>query len=134
MTMRALAVRPGQTRLALAAAGLLWLAAPAAAQEVADRIFTNGPVLTTNYVQPRAEAVAVKDGRIIAVGTVAEVMALAGEGTEVTDLAGRALIPGLFDAHGHVFGGGVQAVAANLLAAPDGDVIDIASLQQTLRD
>jgi predicted amidohydrolase YtcJ len=109
-------------------------AVPAEAQEIADRIFTGGPVLTMNDAQPRAEAVAVKDGKIIAVGTVEEIMALKGEGTEVTDLQGRALLPGFFDAHGHVMIGGIQAMTANLLAPPDGDVTDIASLQQSVRD
>ena len=107
---------------------------PAFAQESADRIFTGGPVLTMNDAQPRAEAVAVKDGIIIAVGSAEEVMKLKGEAIEVTELDGRALIPGFVDAHGHIFGGGIQALSANLLAAPDGDVTDIASLQQTLRD
>lgn len=135
MRRRAATVRPGRARLALAAAGLVCLAAPpATAQEVADRIFAGGPVLTMNDAQPRAEAVAVKDGRIIAVGTRAEVMALNGEGTEVTELQGRALIPGFFDAHGHVMIGGIQALTANILAPPDGNVTDIPSLQQTLRD
>ncbi|MFZ0100252.1 MAG: amidohydrolase [Gemmobacter sp.] len=112
----------------------LAMALPAFGQEVADRIFTGGPVLTMNDSQPRAEAVAVKDGIIIAVGSLEEIMALKGEATEVTELEGRALIPGFVDAHGHVFGGGLQAVSANLLAPPDGEVTDIASLQQTLRD
>jgi predicted amidohydrolase YtcJ len=76
----------------------------------------------------------VKDGRIVAVGTPEEIAALRGEGTEVTDLAGRALVPGFFDAHGHVMAGGVQALTANLLAPPDGVVTDIASLQEVLRD
>jgi hypothetical protein len=112
----------------------LTLVQPALAQEVADRIFVGGPVLTMNDAQPRAEAVAVKDGSIIAVGSVDEIMALRGEATEVTELDGRALIPGFVDAHGHIFGGGVQALSANLLAAPDGGVTDIPSLQQTMRD
>jgi predicted amidohydrolase YtcJ len=117
------------------AAGLLASAASFAwAQETADRIFTGGPVLTMNDAQPRAEAVAVKDGRIVAVGTPEEIEAFRGEGTVVTDLAGRALIPGFVDAHGHIFGGGIQALSANLLAPPDGDVTDIAGMQQTLRD
>ncbi len=51
----------------------------------------------------------------------------------VVDLGGKTLLPGFIDAHGHVFNVGVQAVAANLLAAPDGQVTDIASLQATLR-
>lgn len=106
----------------------------AMAQEVADRIFTGGPVLTMNDLHPRAEAVAVKDGKIVAVGSVREVMEYSGDVTEITDLAGRALIPGFVDAHGHVMMGGMQALSANLLAPPDGGVTDIASLQRTLRD
>ncbi len=68
-------------------------AVPAQAQEIADRIFTGGPVLTMNDAQPRAEAVAVKDGKIIAVGTVEEIMALKGEGTEVTTLRAAPCCP-----------------------------------------
>ena len=44
------------------------------------------------------------------------------------------MLPGFVDAHGHVMGGGLQALSANLLAPPDGEVKDIASLQQTIRD
>jgi predicted amidohydrolase YtcJ len=117
------------------AAGLMALTTSVSwAQEVADRIFIGGPVLTMNDAQPRAEAVAVKDGIIIAVGSVDEIMALKGDATEVTELDGRALIPGFVDAHGHVTMGGLQAVSANLLAPPDGGVTDIAALQQALRD
>ena len=118
----------------IAAAFGLTFSLPAFAQDVADRIFIGGPVLTMNDAQPRAEAVAIKDGIIIAVGTAAEMEAFKGEGTEVIDLQGRALLPGFFDAHGHVFIGGVQALTANILAPPDGDVKDIPSLQQTIRD
>lgn len=123
------------TRTSLVASALiLSLASPSVAQEAADRIFVGGPVLTMNDALPRAEAVAIKDGRIIAVGTAAEIEALRGQDTEVIDLAGRALLPGFFDAHGHVFIGGVQALTANILAPPDGDVKDIPSLQKTIRD
>ncbi len=61
-------------------------------------------------------------------------MKLKGPKTEVIDLKGRALLPGFVDAHGHMTGGGLQALSANLLAPPDGNVKDIATLQQTLRD
>ena len=44
------------------------------------------------------------------------------------------MIPGFVDSHGHVVMGGLQALSANLLAPPDGDVKGIASLQQALRD
>jgi predicted amidohydrolase YtcJ len=92
-------------RVALAAGLMASAASVVMAQEPADRIFTGGPVLTMNDAQPRAGAVAVTDGRIVAVGTPEEIAAFRGEGTEVTDLAGRALVPGFFDAHGHVMAG-----------------------------
>lgn len=82
----------------------------------------------------RAGAVAVKDGRILAVGAEDTVLALRGENTELIDLDGRALLPGFVDSHGHMFMGGLQALSANLLAPPDGEVTDIASLQRVLRD
>ncbi|MCB1502079.1 MAG: amidohydrolase [Bauldia sp.] len=120
------------TLIALAT-GLLSIA-PALALDEADRIFTGGPILTMEDAAPVVEAVAVKDGKIIAVGSLADIMAYKGAGTTITELDGRALIPGFFDAHGHVFVGGIQALSANLLAPPDGDVTDIASLQQVIRD
>jgi predicted amidohydrolase YtcJ len=106
---------------------------PIAAQEIADTIYTGGPILTIDDTRPMAGAVAVKDGRILAVGDLAQVSAYDGEGTERFDLAGRTMLPGFVDSHGHVVFGGLQALSANLLAPPDGEVTDIASLQQTLK-
>ncbi|MCU0976180.1 MAG: amidohydrolase [Steroidobacteraceae bacterium] len=100
----------------------------------ADRIWTGGTILTMNDAAMRAEAVAVKDGRILAVGSEESVMAHRGKATEVIDLGGRALLPGFVDSHGHVYMGGLQALSANLLAPPDGVVTDIASLQRAIRD
>jgi predicted amidohydrolase YtcJ len=108
--------------------------APALARQTADRIWHGGPVLTMNDKAMRAEAVAESRGRIIAVGSKAAVMKLKGPATQVIDLKGGTLLPGFIDSHGHVMGGGLQALSANLLAPPDGKVNDIASLQQTLRD
>jgi predicted amidohydrolase YtcJ len=102
--------------------------------ESADRIWSGGTILTMNDAAMRAEAIAERDGRILAVGSEAEVMRWRGPDTRLIDLDGRALLPGFVDAHGHVVMGGLQALSANLLAPPDGEVIDIASLQQTLRD
>ncbi len=104
------------------------------AQEQADRIWSGGTILTMNDAAMRAEAVAEKDGKILAVGAEADVMVHKGPATEIIDLGGRTLLPGFVDAHGHVFMGGLQALSANMLAPPDGEVTDIASLQQTLRD
>lgn len=104
------------------------------AAQTADHIWSGGPILTMNDAAMRAEAIAVADGRILAVGSRDTVMKLKGPGTVMVDLQGRTLLPGFVDAHGHVMMGGIQAMSANLLAAPDGDVRDIASLQQTIRD
>ena len=120
------------------ASGLLGLAlaVPALAApsgESADRIWSGGPILTMNDAAMRAEAVAERDGRIIAVGARDAVLAFKGPETELIDLGGRTLLPGFYDAHGHVLMGGLQALSANLLAPPDGEVTDIASLQASLR-
>lgn len=96
--------------------------------ETADIIYRNGPILTMDDARPRAEAVAVKDGKILAAGTEDEVLKSKGAGTRLIDLDGKTMLPGFVDAHGHVMGGGLQALSANLLAPPDGGVTDIASL------
>lgn len=114
-------------------ASLIIAIGPTQAQDVADRIWRNGPVVTMNDAAMRAEAVAEKDGRIVAVGSDADVMRLKGDMTEVIDLAGHAMVPGFVDSHGHVVFGGLQALSANLLPPPDGEVKDVASLQETLR-
>ncbi|MEV0702415.1 amidohydrolase [Saccharopolyspora sp. NPDC050389] len=67
----------------------------------AELIFTGGPVLTMDEAAPEAEALAVRDGVITAVGRSADVLALRGPGTRVVDLDGRALLPGFVEAHGH---------------------------------
>ena len=123
-------------RMLLAGMWASWavLSAPAWAQDVADRIWTGGPILTMNDKAMRAEAVAERGGKIVAVGSKATVMKLKGPNTQVVDLKGRTLLPGFVDAHGHVFVGGVQALSANLLAPPDGNVTDIASLQKAVRE
>ena len=105
----------------------------AQATETADTIYLGGPILTINDKAPRAEAVAVADGHILAVGGRDSVMAYKGENTEIHDLQGKAMLPGFVDSHGHAVMGGIQALSANLLAPPDGEVKDIASLQDTLR-
>ncbi|ANT59930.1 amidohydrolase [Salipiger sp. CCB-MM3] len=105
-----------------------------AAQESADTIYSGGPILTIDDATPSAEAVAVLDGKIVAVGSMEEVSALKGEATQMFELGGRAMLPGFVDSHGHVVLGGIQALSANMLAPPDGDVTDVASLQQGLRD
>lgn len=102
--------------------------------DAADTIYHGGPVVTVDHANPSAEAVAVRDGRIVAVGSDADVMKLRGAATDVIDLAGRTMIPGFVDGHAHVNGFGPQAVGANLLAAPDGDVSNIDELVAKLQE
>jgi len=70
-------------------------------QETADVIYKNGKIYTVNENQPWAEAVAIKDGKFIKVGNNAEVESLAGKNTEVVDLNGSFVMPGLIDMHTH---------------------------------
>jgi predicted amidohydrolase YtcJ len=96
---------------------------------VADAIYAGGPILTVNDAQPAAEALAVKDGRIVAVGSRADIdQAHKGAATRLIDLEGRTLAPGFVDGHVHFLGLGAQAVGANLLAPPDGGVNTIDDL------
>ena len=105
-----------------------------AAQTAADRIWSGGTILTMKDQPMRAEAVAEAGDRIVAVGRKADVMKLRAPGTQLIDLKGRTILPAFVDAHGHVMMGGLQALSANLLAPPDGEVRDIASLQNVLRE
>lgn len=74
-----------------------------APNETADAIYTNGKIYTVNKAQPWAEAVAITDGKIIKVGTTAEVETLKGEETNVVNLEGKFVMPGLVDTHTHPF-------------------------------
>ena len=73
------------------------------AQDAADTVYTNGTIYTVNEAQPWAEAVAIKDGKLTVVGSNADVEAVTGKGTEVVDLAGRFVMPGVLDLHSHPF-------------------------------
>ncbi len=103
------------------------------APPAADTIYLNGEIITVDDQQPMAEAVAVRDGIIIAVGSEADVLTLRGETTEVADLGGNTLVPGFIDGHAHLGGFGAQAVGANLLASPDGRVDTIDDLVRELQ-
>jgi hypothetical protein len=78
------------------------------ASETAELIITNGKVTTLDAAHPEVRALAVKEGRILAVGDEAQVRALAGPSTRVIDAGGRRVIPGLNDSHNHVIRGGLN--------------------------
>lgn len=112
---------------------LLFTLPSAAMGDTADTIYRNGTIITVDDSAPTVEAVAIADGIIIAVGSTNDVLKTKGDLTKIIDLAGRTMLPGFVDAHGHVMGGGLQALSANLLSPPDGQVKSIAALQDTLR-
>ena len=75
---------------------------------VAEMIIRNGRIATLNKQQPFAAALAIADGRFIAVGSEAEVMEYRGETTRLIDAKGRSVIPGLNDSHIHLIRGGLN--------------------------
>jgi predicted amidohydrolase YtcJ len=74
----------------------------------ADLILHRGRFTTLARSQPTATAVAIREGRFLAVGTDKEVMTLAGPNTEVVDLKDRRILPGLIDSHLHIIRGGLN--------------------------
>jgi predicted amidohydrolase YtcJ len=97
----------------------LCTALPATAQpEIAQTVFVNGNIYTMNERQPRAEAIAVKNGRIVFVGSNADAKKFeAASGSRRIDLAGKTVVPGLTDSHCHIFGIGEREMTLNLEGA-----------------
>ncbi len=85
------------------------------ALQAPDRILVNGVVHTMDDAHPRAEAVAMTAGRISAVGSTAELLAAQGPQTEVIDLEGATVIPGIKESHGHFVGVGQAQMTLNLV-------------------
>jgi predicted amidohydrolase YtcJ len=73
-------------------------------QPAADLVLVGGAVMTVDPEMPRAEALAVRDGRIVAVGRDRDILPWIGSGTRVINLNGRSVTPGLTDAHAHLYG------------------------------
>ncbi len=100
---------------------------PAPPDRAADAVFVNGTVLTIDSKNSVAQAVAVKDGLIQAVGAEAEIRALVGGRTVVHDLKGRTLTPGIVDPHNHVQIAGMMDTFYVAMMPPE--VRDLKSLQ-----
>ena len=103
-------------------AGLLFLAgaSPAARQQPrADLILVNGRVLTVDPADRVVQAIGISGNRIVAVGTNADVERIAAPNAKRIDLAGRAVTPGLLDAHAHFSGGGAERLFVLDLSYPN---------------
>jgi len=100
--------------------------------QVADMVLLNGKVITVDAANTIAQAVAVKDGRIQAVGADAAIRALAGPQTQTIDLGGKTVTPGLIDPHLHFRAVGLNNTYYIPFLPPD--VKDVPSLQRALAD
>lgn len=109
-------------RTAIVSAGLSALPLSAGAQP-AQTIYAGGDILTMEGATPRyAQALAVRDGRIVRVGNRSAVMALKGAQTQVVELKGRTLIPGFVDSHSHLSDYAGSLEQGNLNPPPIGKV------------
>ena len=109
-------------RFILSLAGAALAATSAHAQE-ADLILTGGRVYTADAARPSAQAVAVRGDRIVFVGSDQEALVLRGPRTRVVELAGRTLIPGMIDSHGHLSGLGNALRTVDLVGTRSLDAI-----------
>jgi hypothetical protein len=92
----------------------VFAAACVAADAPADRVYRNGVVFTADSQNPAAEAVAIRDGRIVYVGSNAGLIPFIGPTTKVTDLQGGFLMPGLVDGHLHPLEAGLKLRSCSL--------------------
>ena len=106
----------------------------ATAQNVADSIYFGGDIVTVNDAQPTAEAIAIKDGKIVAVGSLSELTASSkGAATKMVDLKGKTLMPGFIDPHSHFINGMAMEDQANVTAPPVGPASTAAEIVAELQ-
>jgi predicted amidohydrolase YtcJ len=101
--------------LLLSILGLSLFACKSSPETPADVVFLDGIVYTVDEANPKAEAVAVKDGMILAVGTSAEIREYIGDATEVIELQGKTMTPGLIESHAHLMGIGYNKLEIDLM-------------------
>ena len=118
-----------RVKTCLVAAWLLCTTGAWPAEAPADLVVVNGQVLTVDAQFRVAEAVAIRDGVFVLVGTSAQARALVGEGTRVLDAGGKSVVPGLIDSHVHALG-----VAASEARGAFRDLRTIAGIQAWFRE
>jgi predicted amidohydrolase YtcJ len=110
-------------------AGSLLLASCFAASTEADRVYRNGTVFTADARGSVAQAVAIREGRIVYVGSNEGVVPFIGSLTKVTDLEGRFLMPGLVDGHLHPLEAGLKVLKCSL----NYESLTVAEVQQRVQ-
>jgi predicted amidohydrolase YtcJ len=106
---------------------------PTAHTGTADAIYFGGDIITMNDSAPNAEAIAIKDGRIIAVGTRSDLEKERGDSTRMVDLAGKTLLPSFIDGHSHYINSLLVANQCKLYAPPAGPGKDVESIVAELK-
>ncbi|MHC8299365.1 amidohydrolase [Pseudomonas sp. ZS1P83] len=99
------------------------------AMAATDLVLLNGKIFTADRSQPKVQALAVQDGKVLQVGSDAQIKALIESGTKVIDLDGKTLMPGLIDSHSHAIFGGLEMASANM----GDEVVDLFELEKRLR-
>ena len=89
--------------------------------EPADLIISGGKIYTMNEAQPEVEAVAVRNDKIIFAGSSKDVELLKGDKTQLIDLKGKTMTPGLIEGHGHLFGLGYNLIQLDLMGIKNFD-------------
>jgi predicted amidohydrolase YtcJ len=97
--------------------------------ETPELVLVNGDIITQDALVPKAEAIAIAGGRIVAIGSNADMRALARAGTKVMDLGKKVVIPGVIDAHNHPAGAGLSH-----LREVDCDLRSVGAIQAALRE
>ncbi|MBC3776490.1 amidohydrolase [Pseudomonas sp. SWRI99] len=99
------------------------------AMAAADLVLLNGKIFTADRTQPKVQALAVGQGKVLQVGTDAQIKALIETATQVIDLQGKTLMPGLVDSHSHAIFGGLEMASANMAD----EVVSLDEVQKRLR-
>lgn len=115
-------------------AGLFLCLASPVLGDAPDTIYFNGAIHTMIRDGDRVEALAVTNGKISAVGTKDNLLAIKDSETKLVDLAGKSLLPGFIDPHSHVIQQSLKFSVVNLDPHPIGDVKTIADIQRKLRE
>lgn len=111
-------IRPFSALVPVALAPLALAAACGTRAQPADLVLDHGTVITMDSTRPNGQAVAIRDGRIAAVGSDADIQRYVGPNTKVIDLQGHLAIPGFIESHGHFTGLGMALTELNLMGVP----------------
>ena len=91
--------------------------------DAADLVLTNGNIVTVDDGNPTAQAIAIREGKILAVGSAVAIDEFVGRQTEIIDLEGQTAIPGFIEGHAHFNGVGQAQLQLNLMSVANWDEV-----------